>query len=421
MRVALVSAVFPPEPLTTAMTSSDLAEELARRGHDVIVVSPFPNRPSGRLRPGVRRRLRAEESQAGVRVVHTWHTLSSTSSLASRGLENLSFGLTSAVQVACGARPDVAYVNTWPILAQSLARMAFAARGVPVVLSVQDIYPESLLGRADSGAYAAMARAMAMIDSATLRSSQRVIVISAGMRDFLVEQRGLDPALVEVVPNWLDERRFPAGLPRENDFRRSHGIGPEKFVAMFAGSLTQAAGLELYLEAAELLRNEPDFLLLLVGDGSRRLALEREIARRSIRNLRVVHPLLPDDVPLVQASADVLLLSLTGDTAQSAAPSKQIAYMLSARPIIASVRDDSPPARILRRADAGLVVPQGDPQAVTRAIRTCIAHPDQARKKGENGRRFALAELSRAAVLPRLAGIVEQVGTLHAHGRVVPA
>ncbi len=192
-------------------------------------------------------------------------------------------------------------------------------------------------------------------------------------------------------------------------FRERHEIDSSEFLAIFAGSLTMSAGIMMYVQVAERLKDTNGITILLVGDGSDRQQLEKEIASKKMNNIRVIHPLLPEDVPEVQAAADVLLLSLSGDSAQNAAPSKQVSYMFSGRPIVASISSEGTPARIIVDADAGFVLPPDDPQAVADLLIKLADDPSSLSKLGENARRYAVDNFSKRIVLPRLADLIESV------------
>src|SRR5260221_14116213 len=98
MRIVLVSCVFPPEPVVSSGTSVDVARALAARGHDVTVITPFPNRPAGRVYNDYRRTLfRRENTAEHFRILRCASTLSRRSSLLSRLAENVSFGIASSL------------------------------------------------------------------------------------------------------------------------------------------------------------------------------------------------------------------------------------------------------------------------------------------------------------------------------------
>jgi glycosyltransferase involved in cell wall biosynthesis len=333
MKIFIISCVFPPEPLASAFTSADLAEEMVRRGHEVIVFAPFPNRPSGYLMDGYVRKWKQIEYKDGYKLVHSWHTLSKKSLFFSRTAENISFGLTSTWQILREKPPDVAYINTWPLFSQYMNSRLLKRHRVPVVSSVQDIYPEILIGKGLLKANSWISRVIRQANLYYLQHCTMVTSISPGMVKLLIEDRGLPPERIQFIRNWLDASVFCPDQPKNGVFRQKFGISSEVFLAMFAGSLTMAAGVDLYVKVADKLSSRNDIRILLIGDGSVREKLEKDITSMKLKNIQVVYPLHSAQVPEVQAAADVLLLSLSGEIAQSAAPSKLIAYMLSGRPV----------------------------------------------------------------------------------------
>ena len=410
MQIFIVSCVFPPEPITSASTSADLADEMVKRGHRVVVFAPFPNRPSGYLVNGYVRKWKQIEHKNGYKIVYSWHTLSRKSNYYSRAAENISFGLTSTWQMMGEGTPDVAYINTWPLFSQNLNSFFLKKVEIPIVGSVQDIYPEVLVGN-DPGRLNVFYRTIRRANMKYLHQCAKVITISSGMRDVLTEDRGLPAERVRRIPNWTDTSKFASSQPRNGCFRQEFAIRPEVFLALFAGGLTRAAGVELYVKVAELLSSRNDIALLLVGDGSMREKLLKRIASLKLTNIRVVYPLHSDQVPEVQAAADVLLLSLSGEMSESALPSKLIHYMLSKRPIVASVNPGNAAARIITEADAGFLLPPEDPKAVADLLIRLSKDHSALNRLGANGRKYAKKHFSKEILLPQLASLLESVGS----------
>jgi glycosyltransferase involved in cell wall biosynthesis len=416
MRVHLVSAVFPPEPLTSARTTHDIAAELSRRGHETTVFAPYPNRPSAELPPGWRRSLRRSLRPTirecdGVRVVHTWHSLSRRSSLGSRAAENLSFGLTSSARLLREPAPHVAYLNTWPLLAQLANARILGGRGVPTICAVHDLYPESLpwADRLLSGH--PLMRSLRALDASVYRNCRLVTALNAHQAEALAETRGVPRSGLVVVPDWVDASRFPRGLPRANRFRRALGAPPGGFLAIYAGSLTRSAGLGVTVEAAEHLRRRPEVRIAVVGRGPEAKALGAAVRERRLPNLVLVDELAPEDVPEVQAAADALLFGLEPGAAELTTPSKLVHYLFSERPIVASVSRDGPAGRIVAEADCGRVILPGDGKALADALVQMAQAPHSARRRlGANARRHADEHFRKDRVLPRLCDLIERVG-----------
>lgn len=411
MRVHIISDVYPPEPVTSAMTAHDIVAALVQRQHEVTVFAPFPNRPTGRLVEGYQRAWKRVEQRDGYHIVHSWHTLSKTSTMASRTAENISFALTSTVQLMRAPRPDVVYMNTWPIFAQWLNTAVLYRWRVPVICVVHDLYPETYAETSQNLSKDSWPmRLMAALDKRVYRQSAVVTALNPVQRAHLIESRDIPSDKVKVFHDWIDASNFPPDAPRDNAFRSQHRLSPDLFVAMYVGSMTRMAGLELYIEAAEKLRHREDMLILLVGDGAMRRDVEQQIEQRRLDNIRLIYPLQPQDVPGVQAAADVLMMSLQPGSAEHTTPSKLLFYMFSERPVVASVKRDSPAAHIIREADCGDVVKQGNAQDLAEHLQKMAHHRAALPQLGKNARRYAADHFLKSNALPRMCDFIEQVG-----------
>lgn len=145
--IILVSAVYPPEPVVSAQMSLDLANHLAHRGARVTVLCPFPSRPIGadysQFSPGAQRQVDYED---GVTVGHEAVLPIAPIRTPPPGCGRAWFwpcqvGRYLKQQTAA---VDVLYANTWPMFSQFLIARRCAQLGIPLVLHVQDIYPEAL-------------------------------------------------------------------------------------------------------------------------------------------------------------------------------------------------------------------------------------------------------------------------------------
>jgi colanic acid biosynthesis glycosyl transferase WcaI len=434
MHVAIVSAIFPPEPVVSAQTSAHVAEALVQRGHRVSVITTFPNRPAGKLYPGYSRRLyRREKTPQGFEITRCFSILSPRSSLASRFLENVSFGLTSGWAVLRLTAPDLVYANTWPILASGILFAVCRLRRIPLVISVQDVYPESLVAQQRIQAGGVIARCMQWLDGLIARGAQAVLVISERFSRIYRESRGVIPARVHVVPNWLDENSIALRSDRDgrpDRFRNRLGIPPQAFVLAYGGNIGVAAGLETVIEASLHLgdreaatsseRSEAAGVYLLIGGEGSRLAACQALTQRSVRPHRpvsdpargrvVFHTPWPvEETSLLLRSADVLVLPTRGTQSLASVPSKLVSYMLAARPVIALALPDSDVAELIERSGCGWVVEPDDPERLAARIEEVKElSSDELARRGHAGREFALRNLSRSINVPRAIDILER-------------
>jgi glycosyltransferase involved in cell wall biosynthesis len=408
MRVLIVSPVFPPEPIVSAQTSAQVAAALVASEHEVTVITAFPSRPAGKLYPGYRQTLyRQERSAAGYNIVRCFSTVSAESRMLSRFAENISFGLTSGWQVLWQKRPDVIYANTWPIFAAGILALVAHLRRILLVISVQDVYPESLSAQGRLSAQSRLARLLRRVDRAIAHSSRSVIVISERFAQLYRDDRGIPVESVHVVPNWGDEGLV---VPDQDgaQLRAEAGIREDAFLLVYGGNIGVAAGVEGVIEALGCLpvTSRPHFLV--AGAGAS-LAACRDLAAMSAPGaVSFYTPWPAEKTSPVYAAADALVLPTQGTQSLVSVPSKLIGYMLSARPIIAQAVSGSDLANTIQNAGCGWVVEPNQPQHLAEAIRAAMRlSRAELRELGQAGRAYALSHFTRAVCLPQVMAILE--------------
>jgi glycosyltransferase involved in cell wall biosynthesis len=396
----------------SAQTSAQIAAALVQRGHQVDVITTFPNRPAGRLYPGYTRRLfRRERTPMGFQITRCFSILSPRSLLISRFLENISFGLTSSWAVMRLAAPDVVYANTWPIFASGILFAVCKLRRIPLVISVQDVYPESLVAQRRIRSSGFVARWMQGIDGVIARGAWAVLVLSSRFARIYRDSRKVVSARVHVVPNWLDEDSLVLhGQPER--LRDAKGIPQDAFVLAYGGNIGVAAGLETVIEAFLRLEDLDGTYLLVGGEGSR-LAACQALAQDSGGRVAFHTPWPVEETLQLLRSADVLVLPTRGNQSLVSVPSKLISYMLAARPVIALALPNSDVADIVERAGCGWVVEPDLPEQLAVKVREVEAlSSEELACRGQAGREFALRHLSRSANVPRVIDILEQAAGL---------
>lgn len=401
MRVAVVSCVYPPEPVVSSRTSAEIAAALAARGDEVMVMAPFPSRPAGHIHPGFRRRLFSRE-RGNPGVVRCFALVSRSSRLLSRLGENISFGITSAIALAFTRKPDVVYSNSWPIFATALVRMVAALRGIPVVQSVQDLYPESLilLGRLSPRGLAA--RALRAIDRRISRGSRFVIVISARFEETYRVSRGIRAERLLVIPNWGDSSVVPEAESSRR-FRETLGVGADERLVAFGGNIGVAAGADRIVEAARLLGDGDRVRIVIAGGGSEAERVRRLAAEIADRRVIVHSPWPSEETAALLGAADAFVLPTYGEQSLASVPSKLIAYLQAGKPVLAVALPESDLARAVEGAGAGWVVPPDHPARLAEALREIGRAPAETlRALGDAGARYARENLSRERCLPRV-------------------
>ena len=364
MKVGYVTQWFPPEPGT--VVPSAIATGLAGLGHDVEVLTGFPNYPSGRVMPGYRVRAYQRDTGPGGVPVHRAPLYPSHSASAAPRMANyLSFAAGgSAVARRAIGRPDIWLVYSSPATAAIPAIRLQRRHRAPVFLLVQDLWPDSVTGSGFVGGAAgrAVERGLTAFCDWTYRHAAGVGVISPGMRGVLVD-RGVPDDKIFDTPNWIDDGHLmPTTAPAEVD-RSALGV-PAGRLWMYAGNLGELQGLDALVRA---FARRPAAQLVLVGDGvarERLIALAAELGASNIRFL----PSTPiDQVGELIAASDIQVVSLH-DTPllRVTMPSKVQTSLAAARPVLVHAAGDA--AAVVTAAAAGWAATPGDVDEVLRAI-----------------------------------------------------
>ena len=167
------------------------------------------------------------------------------------------------------------------------------------------------------------------LDRMTQRWVERYVCVSRSVADFSIEQGGLPPEKLVVIPNGIDLDKYPARQPAD---LRALGIGAGRRAVTFVGRLEPQKGVDWLIEAApRWLAELPDCDLLLVGEGPLRASLETAARTAGIAQ-RVHFVGWRPDVPEILAASGLLVLP----SAWEGMPNVVLEAMASRRPVVAT-------------------------------------------------------------------------------------
>jgi colanic acid biosynthesis glycosyl transferase WcaI len=373
---------YAPEDVSAAVLITELAVDLARRGYKITMVTCAPNYPHGKVYPGYRNRLYQVEWLDGVRVVRTWNYISPRKTFWRRLFNYGCYSATAFYGGLLGGKPDI-LVNYSPPLPLGLTA-CFLSRlwRVPWVLQLEDLYPEAAVAAGVLHNRTVISFFSAM-ESFLYRSATHISVISQGFRRNLLG-KGVPSEKITLIPVWADPD-LVRPLPRNNTFRNHHGLA-RKFIVMYAGNMGHTASLEDVLDAAALLKKTPDICFLLIGEGIKKLALERMANSGGLENVRFL-PYQPREYfSEMLASADVSLVTLNRSSSLTSLPSKIFNIMASARPVIAICPPESELAILVKESECGVTLPCEHPERLAEVIMRLRQEKEILTTMGRNGR-----------------------------------
>lgn len=390
MRILLLTQLFQPEP--NHLKGLTFAKELAKRGHEVEVLTGFPNYPGGEVYPGYKVRLQTREMMEGVSVTRVALYPSHDDSGFRRFLCYASFGISaSLLGPFLVKRPDVIHVYQGPATLALAAIVLRLWHRTPFVLDVQDLWPESVI----SSGMLKFPGGVPLLERwcrLSYRLASRVVVLSEGYKAAL-EKRGCEGGKIDVVRNWSDESqsRGVAGNPAVAERLSLSGY----FNVLFAGTMGKVQALDAVIHAASLLKEtHPDVQFVFVGGGVDVDRLKGLAEEEKASNVRFVPRQPASEIGGILAVADALLIHLKDDDlGRIGIPQKTQAYLAAGKPIVMAVRGEA--ADLVHQAGAGILCEPENPESIADAVRKLRAMPPQERSVlGESGRRFYDEELS---------------------------
>jgi colanic acid biosynthesis glycosyl transferase WcaI len=395
LKILYISQYFPPEMGAPAARVSELSHHWAAAGHDVTVLTGFPNHPDGKLRPEYSehfRRLVFRERVEDVKVVRSWLLPFPNRKAHERMLNYGSFCLSAGITGSFLSRPDLVIATSPQLLVGLSGWWVAKIKRVPFVLEVRDLWPESLAAVGAGNANSSLYRMLHKIAGFLYRKAHRIVVVTPAFREHLIQHWDVPAEKISVVQNGVDTNLF---CPRQSDGIRKDLSIENKFVVSYIGTMGMAHGLETMLQAAERLPSSaPEVLFMLVGEGADRERIQAIAAAKNLSNVRFVTQQPREKIPLYISASNVCVVLLKKcEVFDTVIPTKMLEFMSCAKPVILGVGGQA--RRILEACRAGLCIEPENPDALCDAIERLRTQDYLRESFGQNGREYILHNLSR--------------------------
>jgi glycosyltransferase involved in cell wall biosynthesis len=267
-----------------------------------------------------------------------------------------------------------------------------------------DIYPDVAIQAGLLGERSLLASILSALARFALGKASAVIVIGRCMVERASEM-GVPADSIHLIPNWVNENHvFPVSHP-DNSLRHELGL-QGAFVVLYSGNLGVSHSFDDVLEVARRCRGMRDLRFVFVGDGTRRAEVERTQMRDRLDNV-ILLPYQPSERLAESMSlGDVHFITLRERFEGLVVPSKAYAALAAGRPSIYQGNAAGEVARMIVEEQVGLVVSQGDPDGLERAVLHYYDNPDLVAVQGERALALAKSEYSCRHALERYAGLL---------------
>ena len=396
MHILFLSHYFPPEVNAPASRTFEHCRQWVRDGHRVTVVTCAPNHPRGQVYPGYRNTLYAREEKDGITIVRVWTYVTANEGFLKRTLNYLSYMAAAIVTAPFLQKADIV-ISTSPQFFNGLAgSIVGRMKRAPWVLEIRDLWPESILAvGAIKNRF--IIHLLEWLELFAYRQADRIVPVTDAFQRY-IEGKGIPKEKITVIKNGADLTLYK---PVTGTNRLAESLGVQgKFVAAYLGTHGMAHHLETVLHAAQRLREYPDIVLVLAGDGAERQRLAALRDELGLDNVLMLDQQPKEQMPWLWALSDVSLILLKkSDLFKTVIPSKIFESMAMEKPIILGVEGES--ADIVRAADAGYCIEPENAEELADRLLQLRESEDLRGRFGRNGRIHVRAHYDRLVLARR--------------------
>ena len=381
MKVLIFTQYFWPENFRI----NEITCALTARGHDVEVMTGKPNYPEGKFFTGY--------GAWGIKTEYWRDILIYRIPMFARGrtgaiklvLNYLSYivsGLLLSPWILRKKEYDVIFVYApSPIFQVIPASFLGWVKDVPVVLWVQDLWPQS----AEATGYLRSPFLLKLLEKFVRFTYAHTDLLLVQSKAFIEPVSKLAPNIpIAYYPNSVEKEFYsPQAIPAPHIESLQSG-----FTVLFAGNVGTAQAMETVVTAAKKLQSYTDIKIVILGSGSKSDWVAEQIIEKKITNLHLEGRFPVETMPTLMRQASALLVTLTNQPIfEFTVPNKIQAYLAVGKPIIACLNGEG--ARLVGEAKAGVAVRAEDSEGLANAIVTLYEMPEFEREQmGVNGRAY---------------------------------
>lgn len=400
MRILFISQLFDPE---YSIKGLGLMKHWVEQGHEVEVITTFPNYPTGRVFSGYKLKVKHVEVIDGVKVVRLWSHISHSKSKLSRAATYLSYTVAALLYALFSKKPEVVYAYHPQATTGLIGILLKKLKGVPFVTDVQDLWPDALIatGLNKTGLVIRLIDRWCRI---VYKHASVIVVLSQGFKQALVD-RGVPESKIRVVYNWCpEELRISEAIEYQRN-KVTAQKSPARVV--YAGNIGAAQSLASLIDAVGTFPTS-SVALELYGSGVEKEELEALVKFKHYENVFFKGYLPSSEIFSVLVGADILAVHLRSDPLfKITIPSKTQSSMAVGKPILMAVGGEV--NDLVMQADAGVTAEPQSVESIQKALGLLLDRKPDWNKMGQSARNFYDQNFSAQVNYQKLDNVLKEV------------
>lgn len=377
------------------------------KGHHATAITSNVDYKNARVKiPGAS--CSVVQNVEGIDIHYVYSYANMRGSFIKRFYYYLTYFFSSIAEALKIKKPDVIYAVSTPLTVGLLGYIVSRLRGVPFVFEVTDLWPEAAVecGVVKNKGLIKLAHWLAMF---CYRKSSHIVGLGRSICDAIIA-KGIDKEKVSLITNGVDLSLFVSQSiddAKRITIRNHYGFG-NKFVVMYMGAHGAYNALDTIIDAALVLKNDPRFLFVLIGDGDEKPKLQKRVSDNHLANVIFLPPMPRAESPGMLSAADAFVLpNRKGEFFKGNLPNKLFDFLASARPIVVAGAGETP--EVVMAAGAGKCGPPEDSQSMANGLIELAEMPAEARMAiGNKGRDYVFAHYDRDMLSRKFLSVIAE-------------
>jgi glycosyltransferase involved in cell wall biosynthesis len=404
MKILLITHYFAPEIGAPSARLYEMAKYWVQEGHDVTVLTGFPNHPTGIIPPEYKGHLSMKENMDGINVIRSYVYATPNEGFIKKTMGHISFMFSSVLQSFFKvSRPDVVVVSSPTYFSMFSAVFYSVFKRSKLVLDIRDLWPAAIveLGVLKNKIIIGVLEGF---EKMFYRKASSIVVVTKSFKTNLVD-RGIPAGKIEVITNGVEEEKYMYNEQARVDLRKELGYSEQDFIVLYIGAHGISQALNRVIEVANSLRDKSEIKFLFVGEGAEKKKLIELTKSYELKNVTFIGGQPKEKITSFYSLSDVCVVPLKNvPLFETFIPSKMFEIMSNSRPLIASLSGES--ADIIREAQAGMITKPENEEEMAAAILNLYSDEGMRKTYGENGRRFVSKNYTRKSLAKKYLSIL---------------
>lgn len=280
---------------------------------------------------------------------------------------------------------DLVLYSTPPITLCSVVEYIKKRDGAHTYLMLKDIFPQNALDigiLAEGGVKGAIYKYFKAKEKKLYEISDSIGCMSPANVQYLLEHNPeLDASKVGLCPNCIEVQDFVLNKEEINLMRDKYGIPKDKRVFVYGGNLGKPQDVPFIIECLKTQTENKKAYFLIVGDGAEYGTLEKFFNENKCDNMRLMKTMPKDDYDRMTAACDIGLIFLDYRFTIPNYPSRMLAYMQTALPVLACTDEATDIAQTVTDGGFGWWCPSNSPKVFSALVEKIIDEPLEEKKE----------------------------------------